>query len=465
MAVCLSLMLLMMNAAYADGAFLIHSQGWNMTDAPVEVLLSADVKTHMPFDSDRLAMLTPVTDLLNMRLVTGENEGMVSVSADDEELLKLQYRGDSVQLSSMPGITFTAAEDPISVLLGNDTSTGGLYEELGLARESESLLSDARALMSKIPEVFEEYGKKAKNTTSISGYGRAAYTMDYIIQPKNLSGAVEALMSIVPEGWLREIIGALTFSGKQSIRMHFSAEDVLLRMEYSGACGTKDDLRNVKLVYKLRHDDEVDKDYVELTSPAKKGKNKNNLTFERTLQTNKRGARTLIGQYEYSVSRNGVSSVFEGTFDLSNAYEDALDLVNGEVSFRSKLKDADKYDEIILTPDLTISGTEEQPVISGTLGITEKYANRVTEQATVKISLKRAEPLSWQESERKIDLLSLDSAALNEVRNRVAASIATAFVRPLVLKLGKDAQWFFRDMSDESVLAIIDAASNAQIQP
>lgn len=465
MACCLALMLLMMSTASADGAFLMHSGGWLLEETPLDVVLKADVDTHMPFDADRLAMLTPVTDMLSMHLITGEDEGLLAISAEEETLLTLQYRQDAVQLSSMPGTTYVASDDPISVLLGTELSSGGLFEALGLAREGESLLADARMLMSKFPAAFEAYGKKAKNTTSISGYGRAAYTMDYTFQPKQLALFAEQLVELIPEGWLREIVSGLTFSGKQRIRMHFSAEDVLLRMEYNGACGPEYDLRTVKLIYKLRHDAEMDKDYVELTSPAKKGKNKNTLTFERTLQTNKKGARILSGEYEYIVSKDGVTSSRTGEFNLTNAYGDTADVLSGEMSFRSKLNGAEKYDEIILAPNLLVSGTPEQPVITGTLCVTEKYANRTTEQAVVSIDLKRADALTWNENSETIDLRTLDDVSLVKIRQEVASSVTTALVRPLILKLGKDAQWFFRDMPEETVQAIIDAASDAEKQP
>lgn len=459
---CLSLMLLMMPTALADGTFLMHSNGWSLDGTAVDVLLKADVNTHMPYDADRLAMLTPVTDLLTMHLVTGDDEGMVSIAAEEVELLRLQYCGNQIQLSSMPGITYVAAEDPIGTLLDADVSFSGVYEELGLARDSESLLRDGRTLMEKIPSAFEQNGKKSKNTTSISGFGRAAYVMDYTFQPKQLTVLQEQLNVLIPEGWLKDIVGGLTFSGKQSIRMHFTADDVLIRLEYNGTCGPKEDLRAVKLVYKLLHDAETDKDFIELSAPAKKGKNKTVLSFERTIQTNKKGARTLKGQYEYIVAKDGVTSTRAGEFDLANAYTDTSDVITGEAAFRSRLNGAEKYDEIILTPDLIVSGTEESPLITGRLGIEEKYAGRTTEKAIIHLDLKQAGGLQWNEGNRTVDLSAMDETALSQICNEVAASVATAFVRPMIIKLGKDAQWFFRDLSDETVQAIIDAASAAE---
>ena len=460
MAICLILLVLMMNAALAEVPFLMHSNGWTWEGVHVDVLLKADVNTHMPFDEDRLAMLTPITDMLSMHLVTGEDEGLVSVSAMDEELLTMQYKGNAVQLSSMPGITYTAEADPMSALLGADVSSDGVYELLELDPRGEKLITDGRALLEGIVNALSEQGKKAKNTTSISGYGRAAYTMEYSFTANKAENLKTVLVENCPEGWLKEIIAGLTFSGKQTIRMHFSQEDVLIRMEYNCSCGPKDNLRTVKLIYKFRHDGEMDKDHIELTSPAKKGKNKNTLTFDRTVQTNKSGARSMTGSFKYTKTKDSVTSVWDGTFGLFNAFTDESDVLTGEFTLEKKLNGAEKVDAITLTPNLTISGTAEEPVVLGTLTIEEKYAGRVTEQAVVSIDLKRAQPLSWNETVQQIDLSAQDEAALLKTQQDVAASLAEAVVRPLILKMGKDAQWFFRDLSDEAVQAILDAAAS-----
>lgn len=460
LALCLSLLILMMTTASAEVPFLVYSDGWAW-ETPVEVLLKADVDTHMPFDDDRLAMLTPITDMLSLRLTTGQDEGSVTIAIDGEDALTLQYRGNEAQLSSMPDMTWQAEQAPLSILLGADVSTGSLWETLGLAPEGESLLTDGQVLLAAIPAAFEEFGKRSSNTTNISGYGQAAYRYDYTIAANQADAVKDTLLSICPDGWLREIIGGLSFSGKQTLRVYYTADDVLLRAEYNGGCGPEDDLRTVKLVYKMRHDDVMDKDYVELTSPAKKGQNKNTLTFERAIETNKKGQRAITGEFSYTATKNNVTSVWKGDAALINAYTDAADVISGEVSLQYKLNGAEKYDELALKPNLSISGIEEMPVVMGTLDVTEKYAGKVTEHALVSVELKRAEPLMWEERFYNIELSLLSVEELAAVQRDVAASVATALVRPLILKMGADAEWFFRELPEDAVQSIIDAAGTA----
>lgn len=458
-ALCLAALILMMTAAQAEGPFLVHSNGWNLEDVPVDLTLTAAVSTHMPFDDERLASLTPITDMLSLRLETGADEGKVTIGIGGADALSLQYKGNAVQLSSLPGTVYTAEEHPLELLLGTNAAVGGLYEALHLSPKGESLITDGLALLAAFPDSFDNIGKKSQNTTNISGYGRAAYKVDYAFSANKAKMLQEGLSEICPEGWLKEIITSMTFSGKQSVRMYFTKDDVLLRMEYNGSCGPKNDLRTVKLVIRTRHDEEMDKDYIELTSPAKKGQNKNNLTFERAVETDKSGARVVSGSYKYTASAGGVTSVWSGNFDLSNAHREQADVLTGKVSFETKLDGASKASTITFVPNISISGAEDAPVVTGTMDISEQYAGRVTEQAVINVELKRGEPLLWAEQEQQVDLSALTPEGLAAVQQKAAASVATSLVRPLILALGKDATWFFRDLSEETVQAILDAAA------
>lgn len=461
LALCLMLMILMSSAACADVPFLVHSQGWKLDGVPMEVLLKADVEAHLPFDKDRLAMLTPITDLLSLRLVTGEDEGSVTVAIGEEDALSLQYRGNEMQLSCMPHVTYTAAEDPLGALLGAEVASGGGYEALHLSPQGESLLDDGKALLAAIPAAFEEQGRKTKTDTTISGYGKSSYRIDYSIAATKVEAMQETLLSICPEGWLKEIISGLSFSGKQALRVYYTAQDEIVRIEYNGICGPEGDLRTVKLVGRFRDDEETQKDYIELTSPAKKGKDKNNLTFERVYETNKKGARVVRGTYKYTATKEGVTSTWSGEFNLSNAFTNGADVITGEATFQSKLNGAERNDAITFAPNLTISGSPDEPTVEGTLSIIQKSGSKVAEQAVISLALKRAEPIVWENRDHIVDLSAMDSDILAAVRQEAANAIATSLVRPLINRMGKDAEWFFREMPADAVQSIIDAAASA----
>jgi len=462
MAVCLMLMLLMASAATAEVPFLVHSQGWDVDGVPVEVQLSAKVTAHQPFDEDRLAMLTPITDMLSLRLVTGEDQGRVTIAIGGEDALSMQYQGNEMQLSCMPHVTYTAQDDPVAALLGSTAVSGGLYEALNLSPDGESLLVDGKALLAEIPAAFEEQGRKTKTDVNISGYGKSTYRIDYTVAAGKIDQMQETLLSICPEGWLKEIVAGLTFSGKQTLRVYFTAQDEIVRIEYNGICGSEGDLRTVKLVGRFRNDEETQKDYLELTSPAKKGKNKNNLTFERVYETSKKSARVVRGSYKYTKTAGDVTSTWSGEFNLSNAYSAEADVISGQASFVSKLNGAEYNDTIILAPMLTISGSEDEPSLEGEIAVTRKAGSKVAEQAEISVALKRTEPLIWMEREYVADLSGADDASLAAFRSEAENAIAASLVRPLIVRMGKDGEWFFRDIPEEAVQSIIDAANSIE---
>ena len=459
-ALCLVLLVLMMNAAHAEVPFLMHSADWNLDEVPVEVLLKAQVETHMPFDDDRLAMLTPITDIISLRLVTGDEEGLVTINVAEQEALTLQYKGTALRLSCRPEVTYKAEGDPMSALLGEEVSVAGGYEAFHLAPASESLITDGEAMLANIPSALEKYGKRYASDTNISGYGKSAYRIDFNFAAGKEKSLKEGLLNACPDGWLKEIISAMTFSGKQALRVYYDKNDHPLRVEYNGSFGPEGNNRTVKLVCRIRHDAEMDKLYIELTTPAKKGKNKNDLTFERTITTNKKGARTIVGSFKYTASKDGTTSVWNGEFNLSNAYKDEADVLGGDFTIQTKLNGAEKYSAITVAPELTISGSEEAPVITGWLNVTEQYAGKVTEQAKISIDLKRAEPLEWTDTERIVDLSAMTEAAKAAVREDTTAMIATALVVPLINALGENATYFFRDLPEEAVKNIMDAAAS-----
>lgn len=462
MALCLSLLILMMTAAGAEVPFLVHTQGWETEALPLEVLLSAKVTAHQPFDADRLAMLTPITDALSLRLVTGTNAGSVDIRLADETLLTVTYRGGEAQFSCVPDTTYQAADDPLTALLGADVAVTDVYASLGLNRDGETLIEDGRALLDGIPSALADYGKRSASPQSISGYGQADYRYDYTVTAAQADGLRELLLSVCPDGWLRSIIDRLTFSGKQTLRVYYTGEDTMLRAEYNGVCGFADDLRTVNIVFKQLHNDTTDKDYLELTSPAKKGKNKNSLTFERTVTTNKKGQRTLEGSYSYTATADDVTSVRKGEFALNNAFTAEADVLTGSMTFQTKLNGAEKYSAVTLKPDLTLTGTADAPVAEGMITVAEAYAGKTTEEAVVSVSMKRAEGIAWADSFYTVDLSLLSAEELADLQTRIAEAATTAIVRPLIQYMGAQGEWFFREMPEEAVNAILDAAGASQ---
>lgn len=132
-------------------------------------------------------------------------------------------------------------------------------------------------------------------------------------------------------------------------------------------------------------------------------------------------------------------------------------MLSGFINLRHLPDGDNKYDQYEFEPALTLSGTKEAPMVSGTLTVQEKWGKGVREEAVLHIDLKRAEGFTWPEASMSIDLDSLSAEELANVQSGAAMSITRSIVVPVIRLMGEDAAWFFRDMTSEQVQRIIDA--------
>lgn len=448
--------MLLCPAALAQEGFLVHSADWALDDVPLSVTLSADIGIIQPYSKDRSAMLKGMTDNLSLQLETGADEGRVTVLVGRTEALTLRYQGNNAQISTVPDTTFLTSGDPMGTLLGaQDALAPSLY---GLRGDAETLLEDGWVLLSLITPTFDDYADRRSIKTSISNIGTARSCTDYTIPARDADKVSDLLMPLCPEGWLHDILSSLTFSGKQTLRVYRDANEVPLRMEYNGVCGPADDLRKVKLVWRIRRDDVAVRDEVSLTSPAKSGSNKNTLEFERVLQKNKKGQMALTGSFSYSVTLNKQTTTTTGEFNLINAAADGADNITGQFKVGQKLPGDSHYSYIAFKPDVTIAGTQESPVISGIVTVEGLSGKYVAEQADIRLNISAGSGCGWADTDKVVDLTGMSGEELTAFQTNLQALNTTALVRPLILLMETDADWFFRDMSEEDVQEIIDAA-------
>ncbi len=457
-AVCAALLLLW-TTALAENTFFQHAAGWELESMPLQLDASAEVLTHMPFDDVRAEMLKRVLDNLSLRMLLGEDEGSVTVRVGTQDVLTLAYMGQDAQLSCLPDTTYTAASaDPLDLLLGASTAVDGIF---GLNGTEESWLTDGWTLLNGAVDAFEYYGKKKSVKTTVENMGLARSCTDFSVPKADLDEMKQTLLDLCPEGKLRALIERLTFSGTQKLRVYRTEEGVPLRMEYNGVCGPEGNLRTVKLVWRMRRDDEATRDEITLTSPAKSGKNKNTLNFTRILTEEKPGQMRLEGEFDYTAVLNKETTKVTGDFLLKNDFvANQTDHVTGSVTLTQTLPGADAATGLTFTPDILISGTEMEPEATGTLEIKQKKGKNVTEDVRVSLKLLRSEDSCWQEHPQTVDLEALNEEELLAVQQQVSSSVATALVRPLILLMGDSAQWFFQDLPDDAVQEIIDAAGS-----
>ncbi len=437
-----------------------HATGWDLSQTPVEVTLTANVMTHMPFDEDRLAMLQEVLSPLSLSLYAAQEESGLAVRMNGAALLTLAQKGNQVQLSCMPGVTYTAQDgSAMAWLLGGDIETPDLSAVDG---SYEKWLDDGWAVLTGILEPFESYGKRKSVKTTVKDMGLARSCTDYTVSKSHLEEMQQTLLSLCPEGDLHDLLSSLVFSGTQKLRVYRTEDEVPLRMEYNGVCGLSGDLRTVKLVWRMKREANEMRDEITLTSPAKSGSNKNTLSFNRIVKITE-GKVKVSGDCSWKVTASKKTSLTEATFDLTNQYTQAADVLRGDVVIKVQPDTSEKAKiTTTVSPSLVIGGTQEDPTVQGTISYRQTNSIGTTEDCEISVSLRRTEGSLWQEQTTLVDLSTLTAEEKATQQARVGGAVTTAIVRPLMQLLGaENGSYFFKDMAQEDVEAILTVVEAA----
>ena len=444
----LLVLLMLAPCALADAPLLQAASDWNLADTPLSVTLSISLQAHAPFDETRTAMLDRVLAPLSLNLYAADGESGVSVLMNGNELLTMAQKGDAVQFSCMPNVSYASLDgNALELLLGTTSDSLDLRAVDGTF---EKWIDDGWVLSNAILEPFAEYGKRKSVKTTIKDMGLARSCTDYTFSKSKLEEMQQTLLSLCPEGDLHDLIASLTFSGTQKLRVY--------RTEDEGVDGK---LRTVKLVWRTKRENGETRDEITLTSPAKSGTDKNTLDFER-IMTFSSGKITMQGTCSYKVTASKQTTQTEVTFDLTNRLENDSDNVSGSVAIKRQLPGEDYATKRTITPNVVLSGNAEAPEISGTIGYQEEKRYGTTEECVITLRAARASESLWKDTAATMELSTLSAETLQNLRSQLSGAIATAIVRPLIQVLSaEDAAFFFYEMSDEDVQTIRQAAESA----
>ena len=456
----------LLTPALAEVAFLPVIAEWELDSIPVELTLSADVTAHAPFDEDRLPQLTGLMKHLSLRVtrqpLLDEIQSTVDVLVDGEEALGigLQQSGQSTmaQFSVLPTVTYAGA-DPLATLLGASSEP---FTLLGLDGSEAAWLNEGYELLNALEAGFAPYlTSESKVKTEIQDMGTARLKQDYTVSKDNAPGLTAMLTGLCPEGRLRELIARLVFSGKQTLRVYRDADGLPLRVEWNGSCGLDEDhLRNAKLTWRMRRDDVAYRDNLSLSSPALKGTDRNTLNWVFDITPNKAGQPVLKCELSYTRSADKQKSTWTGSCKLTAEEVDEGTRVTGEATVSRQLPEDSRATTYAFTPDLVFSSDVNTPAIDGTLTVASMNGKKVLSQAALSVSLRRAEYTAWQMRENTVDLSVLDALTLDILRQQVRGAVADACLRRLLLLPREDLDYLFKDLPEESVQAILNAAQS-----
>lgn len=458
-------------AAYGEVELLPPVQGWDLTH-PITLEVSADVSSHMPYNEDRLAQLTALIKHLSLRMhwqtLGEETWSGIAVLVDGKEAMSLHQRQTpdvtELQLSALPESVYTfpaGEENALSALLGQETAPMQLF---GLDGTEHTWLDEAYEMFGKLGDELADYKKESTVKTVIKDMGTARMKRVYSVPKDEADAMAKALLASCPDGRLSKLLGSLTFSGKQVFTLWLDGDENILRIEYQGNMGEDDKhLRKVDLTWRLcRRDDEI-RDNVTLKTPAAKGTDRNSITYVRDL-VSKKNQVDYDCEFTYEWVKDKKKTTLSGEIDLRSKEEKEGYRLTGDVSVKQQLPEQDNADRMVFSPDVLIASSQDDPSMphaEGELNVQQYRGKKLTEDATLKVKLEAAEPLSWVMQPDAIHVPGLDKDAADALHTHVLNSITAELLPHLVLLPEEDTLFLSADLPEKVWKQIVNAARDA----
>ena len=256
------------------------------------------------------------------------------------------------------------------------------------------LIDDLYPLFCKTAEKFPEYTGRSSATLNFSGFGKSVSRMTIQFPSEYVSEHFpEALADLCDNQTTRNDLKKLIFQGTQKIVLLFDQNGNVLRINYDGTVGVSEtEMRKISLVWKcLRSGDHV-KDSLTIKTPAVKGYDKDNITYERELDLSDPANRKLKWDYQLDQKKEKEKTKIRYTGDLHS--EDMSSL--GKIQYNVKGNSVPEH-SIIITESMS---KEKEAEYAGTLEITNKTGKIVTSSVMSGFSISESIQSDTQKKER-----------------------------------------------------------------
>lgn len=442
----LALWLCWTGCAAAEPRLVPQLDQWNEL-APVDVVLSADVRTHMPFDDTRCAQLNGLLKHLSLHLQTGGDVNRTALLVDGREALWLveceTESGPQTQVSWSDAIYAC----DMNTLLGSASVT--LTENQRL-----TWLEDGVTLADGVAAALAPYAKEADVKTNIKNMGVARTKITCTVPKDEADVFASAVKANCPDS-LKEMLASLAFSGQQKLILWRDEAGSILRVEYSGQCGRNaDSLRKVSLTWRMRRDEDCTRDDITLKTPAVKGNDYNTLTCTRHVEKDESGVVSYELDYDYAVRDESGKSTWAGAVSLTGTPAGDDTQLTGSAALSSKPAGADAEETLVLAPNLLLSQQNGAPCASGLITVQEKRGKNLVEDADVFIEMGEGAYLLWTETDAAI-------TPTQQQRETMTEAMGASLLPHLVLLPEEDTPYLSADLPEEAWQRIVEAAQTA----
>ena len=425
-------------------------------EEPIRLLLGVDLESVLPFDENRSQQLSRLLKYvrLDLRVLDGgeEKQEAIRLLVDEDALTVCQVRqGEIGRLQSdlLPGEMLTSPDDDlIGLLFGERQDLPFLWADPDQSAWLTELYGAAEAL----PEAFAAYASTKNVQATVKGMG-IARTKTTVSVPKEMEAGFGETLAGAASGSLRMLIRSLTFSGKQTFTLLRDEAGGLIKVTYSGKCGSgAEPLRTVSFTWTLKRSGTEDKDTLSVTSPAAKGKDRDTLSFTR-VETQAEGRHSLQLSWSWSSVRGSGRKTQKAEADLQES-EGSL---TGTVIL-SETPEGKDPETVSLRLEPTLRRSDG---IDGTVSFLLKYGKRQAAAGSLNLSLLSGEMPAWNSSASPTDLAGASKETLQSLQDRLNGALAGWLVRRLVLLPEEDTLYLSADLPPEVWTAIREEAREA----
>lgn len=311
------------------------------------------------------------------------------------------------------------------------------------------LLDDLYPFFEKTAETFSGYSKTSAVSLNFRGYGKGVRQTSITLPAQYVSESFQDVCAGIAETEeSRQFLKNLVFKGTQRIILLYDQDGSLLQVRYNGEAGTdEENMRSVSIVWRSLRDGTGRKDHLTLKTPAKKGNDRYNLTYERDTGLPDDPERRITWNLQIDLKEGQVRKKISCSADLSAAG----DQMDGRIEYSEK-QDGPEI-SVTIVPAMK---KENGDGYTGTIEITDKSGKIVTSSFTANVTVAPGGSLS-DPGDVNEDPAGLANSGDGTVPDAVRDRINSILVTKLLTLPPEDLGFFSSDIPAEDWNAIVQS--------
>lgn len=311
------------------------------------------------------------------------------------------------------------------------------------------LLDDLYPVFEKAGDAFAEFGKSASVSLSFRGYGKGVRQTTISLSGQYVGKRFPAVAAGLAEtDECKAFLQRLIFKGPQKIMLLYDQEDRLLRIRYDGEAGfSEESMRNVSVSWRCVRNGEEKKDNLTLKTPAKKGSDRYNLTYEREISLAEQTSCNMKWDLQIDLKTDTVRKKISYAADLTNTAGE----LNGKITWSDKEEGIENRIEIV--PAVK---KENDAEYAGTIEITNNSGKIITSCFTVRIRISPAAGLAVPSFTNEYQA-GISETDAEDADNTVLDRLNSILIRKLLTLPQEDLGFFSTDIPAEDWNSLVQS--------